>query len=837
MRLSSVRQRTPSMACSVGTVVRLRKNHFMSQEDKKFAVEAAVYMAEDGDEGERFVPFMSGFEIGKHQVETPERLPLVELRNNVFFPKTVSPISIGRSRTRRLVKELSEDESLVAIVAQRDPKEDVPGVEGLYDVGTLAIVHRVIDMPDGHITLLVEGIRRISVVEVVQDDPFFVARCEDMPEVPLSETIENEVERNAKMHLLAEEAKSYFSEAFPPGVGPVESIARMQNPVMLMNFIAMQLNINTRDKQELLAVATLEERVLGLLQLISMEVMAMELREEIQQRTKADMEQQQREFILQQQIRTIQDELGEGDDDDYEKFEAAGKKLKLSKATREAFNRELQRLRKLNPMAPDYSIQTAYLQLFTELPWGKFTKDNYDLQRAKEVLDEDHFGLEKVKDRILEFLAVLKLKNNLKSPILCLYGPPGVGKTSLGKSVARALGRKYARISLGGVHDESEIRGHRRTYIGAMPGRIVQNLRKVKSSNPVFILDEIDKLTSSPMGDPASALLEVLDPEQNTTFHDNYLEVEYDLSHVLFITTANDISSIPAALRDRMEMIEMTGYLMEEKVAIAQDHLIPKQLEEHGVKPEQFAIGNDLLERTITEYTRESGVRKLNQELARMVRHQARFIAGGETYNAQLTLEDLRASLGTPRFLKEVYDGSSEIGVAVGMAWTQVGGQILYVESSLSPGKGKLTITGSLGNVMKESTTIALQLIKARQEELGIAGDMFESHDVHVHVPEGAIPKDGPSAGVTMVTSLVSSYTRKPPKAGIAMTGEITLRGKVLPVGGIKEKILAAKRASLGHIVLPADNRKDIEEIKEMYISGLEFSYVENVNQLLDIVF
>ncbi|PIE84598.1 MAG: endopeptidase La [Bacteroidia bacterium] len=809
----------------------------MAQEEKKFAVEATVYLAEDGDGGERFVPFMSGFELGKHQVETPEQLPLVELRNNVFFPQTVTPISIGRSRTRRLVKELHEEKSLVAIVAQRDPKEDIPGVDGLYDVGTLAVVHRVIEMPDGNITLLVEGVRRLAVREVVQVEPFFVARCEDLPELELSETMDSEMERVAKLHLLAEEAARYFGETFPAIVAPVQSLSRMQNPTMLMNFIAMQLSIGTRDKQELLAKPSLEARVVALLQIISMEMMAMELREEIQQRTKTEMEQQQREFILQQQIRTIQDELGEGDEDDYEKFEAAGKKLKLAKPVREAFNRELQRLRKLNPMAPDYSIQTAYLQLFTELPWGKFSKDNYDLQRAKTILDEDHFGLEKVKDRILEFLAVLKLKNNLKSPILCLYGPPGVGKTSLGKSIARALGRKYARISLGGVHDESEIRGHRRTYIGAMPGRIVQNLRKVKSSNPVFILDEVDKLTSSPMGDPASALLEVLDPEQNTTFHDNYLEVEYDLSRVLFITTANDVSAIPAALRDRMEMIEMTGYLMEEKVAIARDHLIPKQLEEHGVKAEQFAVGDELLERVITEYTRESGVRKLNQELARMVRHRARFIAGDEPYEPRLTLEDLRASLGTPRFLKEVYDGSAVVGVSVGMAWTQVGGQILYVESSLSPGEGKLTMTGSLGNVMKESTTIALQLIKARQAELGIAAEMFKSHDVHVHVPEGAIPKDGPSAGVTMLTSLVSSYTGRPPRSGIAMTGEITLRGKVLPVGGIKEKILAAKRANLSHIVLPADNRKDIEEIKEMYIRGLEFSYVEDAKQLLGIVF
>lgn len=806
----------------------------MIQDDSNNGLDGAIFVAATTDEGEQFVPMMPGMDLGEYEGELPELLPLVELRNNVFFPRTISPISIGRSRTRRLVRELPKSSPLIAIVAQKNPEEDRPEAKGLFRVGTLARVHKVVEMPDNHLTLLVEGLKRIRIDSFVSSEPYFTVTC-SLYEEQVDES--SEAEQVAQISVLREQALQYLKMATSGEMSQVQALSKIGDLHMLTNLLCMQLNVETRKKQTLLEVPALADRVTGLLKILQQEVQVLELREEFQQKTKHELEEQHREYMIQQQIRTLQEELGETEDDDYVKFEAAGKKLKLTEEAREAFERELKRLRKINPMAADYAIQSGYLQFFVDLPWGKFSKDNHDLERAQRILDEDHFGLEKVKDRIMEYLAVLKLKSNLKSPILCLYGPPGVGKTSLGKSIARALGRKYERISMGGMHDESEIRGHRRTYIGAQPGRILLNLRKAKTSNPVFLLDEIDKIYSGHQGDPAAALLEVLDPEQNTTFHDNYLEVEYDLSSVLFITTANDISAIPAALRDRMEMIEMTGYLVEEKIAIAHQHLIPNQLKENGVKKSQFAMTDELLEQVVQGYTRESGVRKLNQEIAKLVRHQARKIASEEKPPKQITIEDVRTRLGMPRFLHDDYDGKPEIGVAVGMAWTQVGGEILYVESSLSPGKGQLNMTGMLGDVMKESTTIALQIIKARSEQLGIDPKLFEEKNVHVHVPEGAIPKDGPSAGVTMVTSLVSAFLRKVPKASVAMTGEITLRGRVLPVGGIKEKILAAKRAKIDHIILPAENRKDIEEIKPIYIEGLMFSYIESVDELLALVF
>ncbi len=768
----------------------------------------------------------------------PEDLPLIELRNNVLFSRTLSPITVGRERTIRLVEDLPKDkENYVVVVAQRDPDDRVPRPEDLYEVGTLSLIVRQFGVGKT-VTLLVEGLCRVRITKFMQGDPYYRVQFDEIPEEDIDTPTP---ELMAVVDLLKEQAFE-FSEQLRARRHEVENFfdkLRKWGPGALVNFLSMYLSVPTSQKYELLNLPTVLERARKLMELLLMEVQTRKLKQEIQNRTRQSMEDQQREFILQQQLKTIQEELGgeNGGSDDVLRLMTQAKNKKWSKEVQEVFDREIAKLQRLNTMAPDYSTQLNYLQFFVALPWGLLTKDNYDLKRARKILDEDHFGLEEVKERILEYLAVLMLKKDLKSPIICLYGPPGVGKTSLGQSVARSLGRKYARIALGGMHDESEIRGHRRTYIGALPGRILSALRKVGSSNPVIILDEVDKLTVSNVGDPAAALLEVLDPEQNSTFHDNYLDVDYDLSHVLFITTANDISTIPAPLRDRMEMIEVSGYLLEEKIAIAEKHLIPKLLKDHGVKKSQFNIAEDVLQYVVDDYTRESGVRKLSQQIAKLVRQQAKFIAMKTPHNVSLTLDDVRERLGKPRFFREETASIHQIGVAIGMAWTQVGGEVLYVESSLTPGHGKLTMTGSLGDVMKESATIALQIVKSMSKELGIDSEVFEKQDIHIHVPEGAIPKDGPSAGVTIVTSMVSSFLHKAPIAGIAMTGEVTLRGKVLPVGGIKEKILAAKRSGLTHILLSKENLRDIDEIKDAYREGMTFTYIENISELLDVVF
>lgn len=768
----------------------------------------------------------------------PEDLPLIELRNNVLFSRTLSPVSVGRERTLRLVEDLpKEGERYVVVVAQLDPDERVPSPKNLYKIGTLAKIVQQFTI-NKTLTLLVEGLCRVKITKFIEGGAYYRVRFDEIPEKDLASSSS---ELLATVDLLRDQAFE-FSEHLRARRQEAENFfERLRNwgPEAIVNFLSMFLAIPTSQKFELLQMSTILERATKLMELLLLEAQTRKLKQEIQTRTRQNMEDQQREFILQQQLKTIQEELG-GDlslNEDVARLIASAKSKKWSSEVKEIFDRELSKLQRLNTMSPDYSTQLTYLQFFVSLPWGYLTKDNYDLKRARKILDEDHFGLDEVKERILEYLAVLMLKKDLKSPIICLYGPPGVGKTSLGQSVARSLGRKYARISLGGMHDESEIRGHRRTYVGALPGRILSALRKVESSNPVIILDEVDKLTVSNAGDPAAALLEVLDPEQNSSFHDNYLDVDYDLSHVLFITTANDISTIPAPLRDRMEMIEMSGYLLEEKVAIAEKHLIPKLVKDHGLKKNQFNVAEDILQYVIEDYTRESGVRKLNQQIAKLVRQQAKFVAMKTPYNVSLTLDDVRIRLGKPRFFREETANLHQIGLAIGMAWTQVGGEVLYVESSLTPGHGNLTMTGNLGDVMKESATIALKIVKSMSKELEIEPELLENKDIHIHVPEGAIPKDGPSAGVTILTSMVSSYLQKAPIPGIAMTGEITLRGKVLPVGGIKEKILAAKRSGLSHIILSKENLRDIDEIKDAYREGMVFTYVESVSELLDIVF
>ncbi len=761
----------------------------------------------------------------------PEVLPLIELRNNIFFPRTLTPITVGRERTLRLIEDLPTNDSYIIVVGQKDPDEKFPNPDDLFEVGTLGkIVHKYRE--NGTFFVLIEGLLRVKITEFRNPDPYYTVMYEEIPEKDLSST-------NPKLEAyvaLLKDSVFKYSEELRLHQQEVENFFyKMQNwgAEAIVNFLSMFLNLPTTKKYDLITCPTLLERAQMLLEFVELENETEKWKKDIHNKTRKNLEEQQRNFFLQQERRTIDEELGNDEEHDADRLLAEGAKKKWSAEVAAVFEREVARLRRSLSMVADYSMQLNYLQFFLALPWNEYSKDNNDLKRAQKILDEDHFGLEEVKERILEYLAVLRLTKNMKSPILCLYGPPGVGKTSLGKSIARALGRKYVRISLGGMSDESEIRGHRRTYVGALPGQILTGMRRAGTDNPVMVLDEVDKLTASNAGDPAAALLEVLDPEQNSTFHDNYLDLGYDLSHVLFIATANDISTIAPALRDRMEMIEVSGYLMEDKIAIAQQFLIPKVVKEHGLKKSQFALSDAVLEKIISEYTAESGVRKLTQQIAKLVRQQAKYIGMKEQFNNTLTAEDILKRLGKPRVYREKTANLHQIGVAVGMAWTPVGGEILYVESSLMPGKGNLTMTGSLGDVIKESVTIAYQIVKQKSKKLGLKPEQFDSQDMHVHFPEGATPKDGPSAGVTLVTAITSSFLQIAPKAGIAMTGEVTLRGKILPVGGIKEKILAAKREGLTHILLPKDNRRDVEDIKANYLEGLTFTYLDNVDELL----
>lgn len=765
--------------------------------------------------------------------DMPELLSVLPLRNTVLFPGVVIPIAVGRKKSLELIKEANAGKKIIGTVAQKDARVEDPELDEIYNIGTVAKIVKILEMPDGTTSVIIQGQGRFSIDEMVEDQPYFKAKVSVLTEeLPEEDDKEFEAIVSSLKELSAQIVK--LSDDIPPEA--VFAIKNIDNAPFLSNYISSNMDIAAEKKQELLEIDNLKRRSIRLLEHLAEEVQKVKLKNDIQSKVKVDIDQQQREYFLNQQMKTIQNELGGNPQDaEIKALNKKAKKKKWNKKVAKRFKKEVDRLQFINPSSPEYANQMTYLQTLLDLPWKKYTKDNFELKHAEDVLDEDHFGLDQVKERILEHLAVLKLKKNLKVPIICLYGPPGVGKTSLGKSIAKSLGRKYTRMSLGGLHDEAEIRGHRKTYIGALPGRIIQNIAKVKSSNPVFVLDEIDKVGADFRGDPSFALLEVLDPEQNKAFYDNYLELEYDLSKVMFVATANSISTIKPALLDRMELINVTGYIVEEKKEIAKRHLLPVQLKDHGVSTKQLQLSDEILEHIVTHYTRESGVRRLNQVLSTVVRKVAKKIAFEEEYENKPTIEDIHEMLGAPKFINDTYQGNEYAGVVTGLAWTSVGGQILFVESSLSKGSGKLTLTGNLGAVMKESAILALEYLKAHSKELNIDSRVFDLWNIHVHVPEGAIPKDGPSAGITMATSLASVLTQRKVKKNVAMTGEITLRGKVLPVGGIKEKILAAKRANIKEIILSEENRKDIEEIKNIYIKGVKFHYVKNVLEVIDL--
>lgn len=772
-------------------------------------------------------------EDAMNKEDLPEILPILPLRNTVLFPGVVIPITAGRDASIKLINETNKGAKVIGVVSQKDESKEEPELEDINTIGTVAQILRVLKMPDGNTTVIIQGKKRFEVAEIITTKPYMTATIREVDEARPAK--ENE-EFNAIIDSIKEMALEIIKES--PNI-PSEAafaIKNIESNSFLINFVSSNLNISVKEKQTLLEINDLKERALETLRYMNVEIQKLSLRQDIQSKVESGISQQQREYFLHQQMKTIQEELGGNSSEaEIEEMRSKGKAKKWNKEIAGHFEKELAKLQRMNPQVAEFSIQRNYLDLLLELPWNHYSTDKFDLKRARRILDRDHYGLEDVKKRIIEYLAVLKLRNDMKSPILCLYGPPGVGKTSLGKSIAEALGRKYVRMSLGGLRDEAEIRGHRKTYIGAMPGRIIQNVKKAGTSNPVFVLDEIDKLSVGSQGDPSSAMLEVLDPEQNYSFYDNFLELGYDLSRTLFIATSNSLSTIQPALKDRMEIINVSGYTIEEKVQIAKKHLLPKQLKEHGLLKNHLVLGKSQLERIVEGYTRESGVRGLEKEIARLVRYAAMKIAMEEPYDPKITLDVITEVLGVPRLLRDKYENNEVAGVVTGLAWTRVGGDILFIESALSKGKGQLTMTGNLGKVMKESATIALEYIKSNAKMLGIKQDVFDNYNVHIHVPEGATPKDGPSAGITMLTSLVSLFTQRKVKKNIAMTGEITLRGKVLPVGGIKEKILAAKRAHIKEILLCEENRSDVEEIKAEYLKGLKFLYVKEMSDVVDL--
>ena len=765
--------------------------------------------------------------------DLPSELGILPIRNTVLFPGVVIPITVGRQKSIRLVKKAYKGNRVIGVVAQRNIHTEDPGPEDVYSIGTIAKIIKMLVLPDGNTTIIIQGKSRFAVEQILGEDPFLTAK------VRLLETyFPNKSSKEVKAITQSLKDAAAKILRLNPEIPQEAQMAldNIQDVSFLTHFLSSNLNAEVDQKQKLLETEDGTERATLLLELMLKEVQLLEIKQDIQKKVHTDIDQQQRDYYLRQQIKVMQDELGhDGPDQDIEELRVKGAKMKWPKTVSDHFNKEVDKIARMNPAAAEFPVAMNYVELLLDLPWEKYSKDNFDLKHARKVLDKDHFGMEKVKDRILEYLAVLKLKGDMKGPILCLYGPPGVGKTSLGKSIAKALNRQYARMSLGGVHDEAEIRGHRKTYIGAMPGKIIQNIKKAKFSNPVFILDEIDKVSSDFRGDPASALLEVLDPEQNSTFMDNYLEMEYDLSKVLFIATANSIDTIHPALRDRMEIIEINGYTIEEKIEIAKKHLIPKQKKEHGLKAKDVTFHKSAISAVIEGYTRESGVRNLERKLASVIRRVARYKAMEEDFTKVITGKEVRDILGAEVFDKELYQGNDLAGVVTGLAWTQVGGEILFIESSLSRGKGKLTLSGQLGEVMKESAMAAISYLKANASRLNIDHRVFDQYDLHIHIPAGAVPKDGPSAGITMLTSLASIYTQRKVKSKLAMTGEITLRGKVLPVGGIKEKILAARRAGMKDIILSKRNQRDIEEIDEQYLKDITFHYVDTVNEVLNI--